>query len=146
MPPFTITLALLGVSALCAAGRGEEKPVDLRKLSGKWDVQQLSIGTTSEGDAVPTEIRAVAEITPGGRFIISVLDSKLVEWSIEVDVRKSPVWIDLTLVSDDNMKLKGLVELKGDTLVIHARVGDRPAKLEEKLEDDSFLIRCKRAK
>lgn len=128
-----------------------DSPLDVKNLHGNWQIKSLMF--IQEGKAVDAGvgIERTLVISADKKIRIDLRGVKHLEWVGEFDVKKSPVWVDLSLKFaplDEVPKKthKGLLKLEGDSLTIHIGYEERPEDFEQRKGSASLLIKCIRAK
>src|ERR1700736_295550 len=129
---------------------GDDKTLDLKGLHGRWHIDGIYSCDPLNGEIKDLlGIWKETFVIVDGRLSLEIEGVKWLEWSVEFDIKKKPAWIDLTLKYSDTekdrkIKMKGLVKLDKDNLVIHLGTDDaRPTSFQQGKGLDSMLFKCK---
>jgi len=148
---------IVAVDACAMITPRDVNTLDLKKLHGRWHIDHFfgcdgETGKVEEID-LNNKLKCALLITADDKMSIEIEGVKFLEWMIEYNLEKTPIWIDLTPKSPkevtEKMQRKGLLELKGDNLTIHfcTRTSDaRPSDFKQRKGLRSLLMVCKRAK
>jgi uncharacterized protein (TIGR03067 family) len=150
--PFVVqwTISTGDTCAMIALSDGET--LNVKDLHGKWPMEGIYAcdGKSSEIMDLRGKLKYTLVIPSNDRINIEIEGVKVYEWDSEYDVKKTPVWIDLTprLPHEQKAKMNGLLKFDGDELIIH--LGDlgsgvRPPDFKQQKGLSSILFRCKRA-
>lgn len=148
MQRVTLILCGLCLTSLTLVAR-EEKKSDLEQMQGTWDIEKQVYG----GENIPQEELKknkpqlkIAKST----FEIYLAGKLLDKGTFKLDPKQSPKAIDTTSTYGTNkgMEMKGIYELKGDSLrVSFAQPGkDRPKELKSQKETLQIYIEYKRTR
>jgi uncharacterized protein (TIGR03067 family) len=149
-----VAWAILAARPMSAAERvalaafADEKGFDVKKLQGRWRVTHF-YDHGADGKKVDLATGPIRfSVAIRKTLVIEFNGSGLFEYDIKYDLTKTPVWIDLTLKNQPELKthLKGVLELKGDKLKIHFACAPRPTNFKLKKALDSTLFICERVK
>jgi hypothetical protein len=130
-------------------------PLDFKKLPGTWRIDTLSMCDEKTGKISETasgKVFGLVVSADNKTMTVNLSGIKFWEWTAEYDVKKSPVWVDLTLefAALDNYPkkqvFKGLLRLDQDNLVIHVGRITRPSDLRQGKGLESLLLKCTRDK
>lgn len=107
-----LALSLIAFSLTTFAQGDPQK--DLERFQGKWMV------TSFNGEAVPPEVGEFSLVITGNKYQQITGGEVSEEGTITVDVSKTPMWIDLTILTgnDAGAKQPGLVTITGDTMAV----------------------------
>lgn len=125
-----LTLALIasGLTVTAQSAQGDPKK-DLERFQGKWKV------ATFNGEAVPADMGEFALVINGDKYQ-QILGGEITEeGTIKVDVSKTPMWIDLSILtgSDAGAQQPGVVTITGDSMTLGLAVPGgtkRPASMD----------------
>jgi uncharacterized protein (TIGR03067 family) len=141
-----------GDTCAMIALRYDEK-FDLRILRGSWRVNNMYTcdGKTGEIKDLRGKLKYKLVISANDIISMNIEGVKIYEWASEYDVKKTPVWIDLTpkLPHEQKKKMQGLLKLEGDDLIMHLGElgsGVRPTDFKQHKGLSSILFTCKRVK
>lgn len=128
-----------------------DETIDAREHFGTWNVQSINIcdGDTGETKDCKGDLRYTLNILSDKKMSLDVEGVKVYEWVVEYDFKKTPVWIDVTpkLPQEHNKKMKGVLKLTGDNLIIHLSNSElRPTTFTQHKGLSSILLKCKRSK
>lgn len=131
--------------------RVDDKPLGTKELHGTWRILSLSVADEEGVEEIggPFEKRLLIS---DKTLRIDVLDRKFLEFLCEYDVKKTPVWIDLSrqfppIEKAEKMTInKGLLKLDGDRLTVHFGFEVRPDGFEQRKGSKSILLKCSKAK
>lgn len=156
-----LVILFLGWPVIAPSGIGVDlglrgdNPPGANNFRGFWRVDTFSACDGDTGKVKePVQKGKPActmSISADDKLTIMIEGVKSFQWSIACDVKKKPVWIDLTPLFPQvqKEKRKGLLELKDDRLIIHfgTRGSDaRPAGFKQRKGLSSILIVCKKVK
>ncbi len=112
-------LLMLVASPLIAADTGQNE-----SLKGVWKIDEWKVA----GKDMPDEQRKQMSFEFKGDKLTITAKSKSLEATYLINPSKSPATIDITVKQGEKTStLKGIYELKGDTLTMPTNVGDRRA-------------------
>lgn len=135
-------------------GKKPDQEFDVHKLRGIWRVDHMYACDPETGEIRDLRTDLVAYtfvITFPNRIRMEFEGIKFFEWTIQYDIKKSPVWIDFAPSPPDEQKRKklGVLRLDGDKLLIHEgtlRSSVRPGDFKQKKGLSSTLYECTRIK
>jgi uncharacterized protein (TIGR03067 family) len=132
----------------------DKRKLELKDLRGRWLVDHFSSCDAKTGEVEDLLGKLKHELIITDENIVMEIEKiKFFEWKVAYDLTKKPARIDLVGTfprnKEEKLETKGVLELKGDDLVIHLAEPNsetRPSDFQQKKGLSSMLIKCKREK
>lgn len=140
---YRLLLASVAMVLVLSSVMAEDKPLDAKKLEGKWTFVSGMKNGSEAGDEMK---KAEFEITKDTMTLNN--NGQAFKFKFTIDSKASPAAIDLEITESPfgaGMKAKGIISLDGDDCKLcYIPMGeDRPKKFDGK---DAFLFVLKRKK